>query len=124
VSAAGTEPRATRERAAEALASIRTDDQKRWIATLFGAAVGLLAAAFDPLGIVLGGALVAIPARDTLRGIGSALGFGLLVVAIFLLQLVVAGSLGPAAGMGLPFALPIGIGLGLSLLGGLVRGLI
>lgn len=112
-----------RETAADALAEIRADDRSRWIATAVGAAAGLLAATFDPLGLVLGGALVAVPARDPYRGIGAALGFGSLVVAIFLLRLLVAGSIGPATGMGLPFALPVGIGLGLSVLGGLVRGL-
>lgn len=120
---AGEERATTRERTADALAEIRAEPRARWIATAVGAAIGLLAASVDPLGIVLGGALVAIPARDPYRGLGAALGFGLLLVAIFLLGLLAAGSLGPASGMGLPFALPFGIGLGLSVLGGLVRGL-
>lgn len=114
----------TRDHAAEALEGIREDDRARWIATAFGAAVGLLAASFDPLGLVLGGALVAIPAEDAHRGLGAALGFGLLVLAIFAIGLFAAGSLGPASAMGVPFALPIGIGLGLPLLGGLVRGVL
>ena len=106
------------------LERVRSERRARWIATAIALGIGILAAFVDPLGIVLGAMLVALPAIDPYRGLLRGVGFGALVVGLLALQLVVAGALAPAIGLGLPFYLAIGIGIGFGLLGGLVRGII
>jgi len=103
---------------------VRSERRARWIATAIALGVGVLVAFVDPLGIVLGAMLVALPAIDPYRGLVRGLGFGLLVVGLLALQLVVAGALGPAIELGLPFYLAVGSGVGFGLLGGLVRGVV
>ncbi|AGN00227.1 hypothetical protein L593_01370 [Salinarchaeum sp. Harcht-Bsk1] len=103
---------------------IRAERRARWTATAIALGIGILAAFLDPLGIVLGAMLVALPAIDPYRGLLRGLGFGVLVVGLLAIQLFVAGTLGPAIGLGLPFYLAIGIGVGFGLLGGLVRGIV
>lgn|GEM_PF-1814116 len=106
------------------LETIRTERRQRWLATVLGLAAGALAATLDPLGIVLGGALLALPARSVVRGLLRGAAFGGLVVLGLAVQLQLAGTLGRAVDLGLPFGLAIGIGLGLGLLGGLARGVL
>ncbi|GAB3684459.1 hypothetical protein GCM10028857_13480 [Salinarchaeum chitinilyticum] len=106
------------------LERIRADRQARWVATAIAVGFGILAAILDPLGIVLGAMLVALPATDFYRGLLRGLAFGLLVVGLLGVQLLLAGTLGPAIGLGVPFYLAVEIGIGFGLLGGLVRGIV
>lgn len=111
-------------RTATTLERIRADRQLRWIATAAGLAIGIVAATIDPLGIVLGGALVALPARTPIRGVIRGVCFGVFVLGGFAVRLWLADAIGPAIDLGPPLWLAIGIGLGLGTLGGLVRGVV
>jgi len=103
---------------------IRSERRARWLAPAVALGIGILAAFIDPLGIVVGSGLVALPAKSISRGILRGLGFGVLVVGLLVVQLLVAGTLGPAVALGLPFSLAVGIGVVFGLLGGLVRGIV
>lgn len=104
--------------------TVRENPQYHWVGLLIACLLGLIAATVHWFGLVVGGALVGLLATDIKRAILSGIGFGLLVVLVWGGLLAVAGSLGKAMAMG-EFALfPVGIALGLSVLGSLVRGVL
>ena len=107
-----------------ALDALRTDRRRRLLATVTGAVVGLALAPLHWSGLLLAGALVALPQRSVPRGVAAGLGVGVAVVVVFLAWLVVAGTLGPVLGMGQPAWLALGIGLALPAFGAVVRGVV
>ena len=107
-----------------ALTDLRDHRRSRLAATALAVVLGLALALFHWVGLVLAGALVALPQRSLRRGVAAGAGVGVLVVAGFLTSFALAGTLGPALAMGQPTALALGIGLVLPLLGSLARGVV
>jgi hypothetical protein len=110
--------------AATRLARLRTDDRERRIATVAAVVVGLALAWVHWLGLVVGGALVAIPRRRFLTAPLAGLAFGAVVLAAFGAWLALVGALGAALGMGRIALVSVGLGLALPLAGSLVRGVV
>lgn len=106
------------------LAAIRQDDRQRATVVLAGILLGLGLGSLHWFGLVLGGAVVALPARSIPRGLGYGLGLGVLGLVVFAGLLVWHGALGPALTTGMVGGISVGIGLGLPLLGSLVRGVV
>lgn len=106
------------------LDALRADRLRRWTAVGVGAAVGLALAWVHWLGLVVGGALVALPTANPKRGALAGLGFGALVLVAFAGVLALRGALVPALGMGRITALTVAIPLVAGLLGGLTRALV
>lgn len=88
---------------------------------LIVAGLGLAAAHW--LGVLVGAALLSQLARSVRGGIAYGAVFGLLVVAVFFVELVVYGQIDRTIAMGELTILPIAFGLGLGIVGGLTRGL-
>jgi hypothetical protein len=107
-----------------ALAEIRGDARARWAALAAGAAIGLLAAWVHWYGFLLGGALVGLASQDLKRGLAAGISFGLLGWAVFVGLVATTGALDAYLGMGRLLYLSIGIPVGLSTLGSLVRGVV
>ncbi len=107
-----------------ALDDLRADRRQRLAATAAAVVVGIGLATLHWAGLLIAGALVALPQRSVSRGIAAGLGVGVLVVVAFLVSLALAGTLGPTLAMGQPSLLALGIGLLLPPLGSLVRGIL
>ncbi|UPW00084.1 hypothetical protein M0R88_16410 [Halorussus gelatinilyticus] len=107
-----------------ALAEIRGDRRARWAALVGGAAVGLAAAWVHWYGFLLGGALVGLASKDLKRALAAGAGLGLLAWAAFAGLVAANGVLLQYAGMGRLLYLSVGIPVGLSALGSLVRGVV
>ncbi|WP_135854665.1 hypothetical protein [Halorussus salinus] len=105
-----------------ALAEIRGDRRARWAALVGGAAVGLAAAWLHWYGFLLGGALVGLSSKDLKRALAAGVGFGLLAWAVFAGLVAANGGLVRYAEMGRLLYLSVGIPVGLSTLGSLLRG--
>lgn len=106
------------------LAVVRADRRRRLGASLLGVGIGLGLATVHWIGFVVGGALVALPARRIRTGVLTGLGFGLLGWLVFLVTLADAGALSVYFETGLLLAVSLGTALGGGLLGGLVRGVV
>lgn len=106
-----------------AFRKLRADRQARLGATLSGVALGLLAAWFHPVGLVVGGAAVALPQRTIPRGVAAGLAFGLVAVAATLLVVWLGNG---TAGLGAALAMRqvTGVSVALALAGGLVGGVV
>lgn len=107
-----------------ALEKLREDRRRRLAATAAALVVGFALVAVHWAGLLIAGALVALPQRSFPRGVAAGVGVGVLVVAAFLARLALAGTLGPTLGMGQPSWLAVGIGLLLPPFGSLVRGVV
>ncbi|MFD1645399.1 hypothetical protein [Haloarchaeobius litoreus] len=108
----------------EFLTELREDDSRRVAATNGAALLGVGLSLFHWSGLLLAGALVALPQRTIPRGIGAGFGVGVLAVVVFLGQLWFGGTLGLVLGMGQPAWLALALGLGLPTFGALVRGVV
>ncbi len=106
------------------LAELRADDRRRLAVVAVGVALGLGLGWVHWLGLVVGGALVALPARTVPRGLANGLGLGLLGLAAFAAALAANGALGPALSTGMVGWLSAGIGLAAPLSGSLVRAVV
>ncbi|MFC4450299.1 hypothetical protein [Halorussus aquaticus] len=106
------------------LTEIRTNRRERWFALAAGVAVGLAAAQVHWYGFVLGGALVGVVSKDAKRGLLAGISFGVLAWAFFAGLVAANGGLLKYAGMGRLLYLSVGIPVGLSALGSLVRGVV
>lgn len=104
------------------LGEIRGDARYHWPALVVACLLGLVVTSLHWSGLVLGGALVGILATTLKRAILSGVGFGVLVVAVWVVSLALPGQFGKVVAMNEITALPIAIALGLSILGSLVRG--
>lgn len=93
--------------------------------TLAAFAVGVVIGSIHPAGLVGGGVLVGLAAPTLRRALSFGLYLGGLVLLVFALSLLLAGTLGPVAGMGQLTLLSVAVGLGLPTLGALgVRGVV
>ena len=106
------------------LARLRESPRYHWIGLVSACVLGLVAASVHWLGLVVGGALVGLVAASLRRAVLAGIGFGLLAVLAWATLLWTAGSLGPATAMGEFPLLAVGIAVGLSVLGSLVRGVL
>ncbi|WP_247000143.1 hypothetical protein [Halosolutus gelatinilyticus] len=113
---------APRAASATALDRVRTDRRTHLVALVAAVAIGLVAAWFHWLGLVLGGGAVALVAPSFRRGIGIAIGFGLLVLVVFAVSL--GGATWPAIEMAPVVYLVVASAIGLPMLGSLVRGIV
>ncbi|MFB6111934.1 MAG: hypothetical protein ABEJ35_05295 [Halobacteriaceae archaeon] len=103
------------------LDGIRERPRRRWLTTIAGVLLGFVAATMDPLGFLLGGALVGLPARTVRRGLATGLAFGLGGAGVFLAGLGMAGSLGRVLATGLPALIAVLSPVVLGLAGSLAR---
>lgn len=108
---------------AERLAALRGDGRQRSLVVLGGVLLGLGLGSLHWFGLVVGGAVVALPARTIPRGLAYGLGLGVLGLLVFAAQLALQGALGPALSTGMVGGISVLIGLALPLIGSLVRGL-
>lgn len=106
------------------LAALRADDRQRAAVVAAGVVIGLGLGWLHWLGLVLGGALVALPARTVPRGLALGFGLGLLELSLFAVVLAANGALEPALATGMVGGLAVALGLGAPLLGALVRGVV
>ncbi|WP_255191161.1 hypothetical protein [Natronobeatus ordinarius] len=104
------------------LERVRTEPRAHAAALLVIVIVGLAAAWLHWLGLVLGGALVGVVSRSLPRAVLGGVGFGVVVLVVFV------ASLGPAVGPALEMTpvsyLVVATALGLPVLGSLVRGVV
>jgi hypothetical protein len=89
-----------------------------------GSLVGLVAASIHWLGLIVGGVLVGLFATHTKRAPVFGLGFGVLVLLVWLGLLGLSGTAGKALSMGQFSFLPVAIGIGLPVVGSLFRGVV
>jgi hypothetical protein len=93
--------------------------------TLLAFAVGLLLGVVHPAGLVAGGVLVGLAAPSLPRALLFGLYLGGLVLLLFAVSLLLAGTLGPVAAMGQLTLLSVVVGFALPTLGALGgRGLV
>lgn len=107
-----------------ALDRLREDRRRRLAVTATAALVGLALAILHWAGLLVAGALVALPQRSLSRGIAAGVGVGVAVVLGFLVVFALSGTLGPVLAMGQPGLLALGIGLLLPPFGSLLRGVV
>jgi len=91
--------------------------------TLLAVAVGVALASVHWLGLVVGGALVAVPQRSLGRGLVAGFLFGGVVLTVFLVDLAAADVAGGFLRFGLLRDVAIAMSLGLPTFGALARGL-
>lgn len=103
---------------------IRSVARYRYAAMAVGAVVGLAAASQHWLGLIAGGALVALPAQTMVRGAVAGVAFGLVAVVSFVVVLWLGEFTTAAVAMGVPFWAAVGIGVGAGAVGALARGII
>jgi hypothetical protein len=108
------------------LDGIRATSRTRWRVTLVAVVVGLGLVWLHWLGMVVGGALVALPRRSVRRGLTAGLGFGLVVVLANVLALLLVGpaAVEAAVSMQQVFGLSVVLPLAAGVVGGLVRGVV
>lgn len=104
------------------LTHLRENDRDHWLALVAACVVGLGLATIHWVGIVLGGAFVGVLSTTLKRALLSGAGFGILVVVVWAGLLGVAGSFGDVTAMNEIALLPVGIALGLAILGSALRG--
>jgi|GEM_PF-2277383 len=109
--------------ALQRLYALQTDPTNRWRATVLAGALGALLATVHWSAILVGGALVGLAWPTFRRALLAGLGFGIAVVAVFALELALAGTLSNVAAMGMFGALPLAVPLVGGPLGAVVRGL-
>ena len=91
--------------------------------TLLAVVVGVALASVHWLGLVAGGALVALPQRSLGRGLVAGFLFGGVVLTVFLVDLAVAGVAAGFLRFGLLRDVAVAMALGLPTFGALARGL-
>lgn len=82
------------------LRTVRRTAQLRWAAFILATLVGLGLASLHWLGLLVGGAMVSVPAQSPRRGLAAGVCFGLFAWGTFLLLLVLAGTLPAVLGTG------------------------
>lgn len=109
-------------RAGDVLERVRTEPRPHAAAVIVAVGTGLVLSWLHWIGLVVGGALVALTGATLWRGVAGAIGFGVLVLVAFAL------SLGSSAWTVLEMTpvvyLVVASALGLPLLGSLARGIV
>lgn len=108
----------------ESMEWIRNDSSRRRWVTSVSVLVGLALATLHPIGLLVGGALSALPQRRLGTGLLGGLGFGLVTLVAFGAALAVQGALATAVQTGEIFAVTVSSALLLPVLGSLTRGLV
>lgn len=106
------------------LAALRANSHQRRMVVVGGVLLGLGLGSLHWLGLVLGGAIVALPARSIPRGLAAGLGLGVLGLLVFGGLLAVQGALEPAITTGRVGVISVVVGVAAPLLGSLVRGVV
>lgn len=106
------------------LTALRSDPRQRRLVVVAGVLLGLGLGSLHWVGLVIGGAVVALPARTIPRGLGHGLALGVLELMVFAGLLAWQGALGPMSSTGVVGAITVAIALALPLLGSLVRGIV
>jgi len=91
--------------------------------TLLAVVVGVALASVHWLGLVVGGALVALPQRSLPTGLLAGFLFGGVVLTVFIVDLAAAGAASGFLRFGLLRDVAVAMGLGLPTFGALARGL-
>ncbi|WP_227131255.1 hypothetical protein [Halorubellus salinus] len=91
--------------------------------TALAVVVGVALASVHWLGLVVGGALVALPQGSLPRGLLAGFLFGGVVLSVFLVDLAAAGAAGGFLRFGLLRDVAVAMALGLPTFGALARGL-
>lgn len=112
----------TSDRAGTALERVRADPRPHAVAVVVAVALGLALSWLHWIGLVLGGAFVALVAPTVRRGVAGAIGFGAIVLVVFALSL--GSSVGAVLEMTPIVYLTVVSALGLPLLGSLLRGIV
>lgn len=110
--------------AADRLAELRANDRQRALVIAVGVIVGLGLGAVHWFGLVLGGAIVALPARTIPRGLAAGLGLGVAGLVVFTALLAAQGALAPALTTGVVGGISLAVGFAAPLLGATVRGIV
>ncbi len=110
-------------RAHRGLQVIRSDPTRRRVALAAAAVAGLLAASVHWVGLVVGGALVGLVSSRLRWAVAGALGFGVAVLAAFVLT-APAMSAGELLALTPPAYVAVAAALVLPALGSLVRGVV
>lgn len=105
------------------ITAIRADRGRRRIAVLAAGAFGVALASLHWLGIVAAGGLVGIFAPTWKRALVWGVGVGGVIVAVFLGQVVVTGTLGRVLAAGKPVVVALVVPVIAAPLGALVRAL-
>lgn len=105
------------------LHGVQTDPTSRWRATVLAGAFGALLATVHWSGLLVGGALVGLAWPTLRRALVAGFGFGVAVVAVFALELALAGTLTEVLAMGVFGVVPAVIPLIAGPLGAASRGL-
>ena len=108
----------------ERLAAMRSNPRTRWLGFAFGAVAGIVLASIHWIGLVVGGALVGIFARDLPRAVAAGIAFGLVALLVFAGGLALDGALGVYLETGQLLAVSVAIPLVGGAFGSLVRGLV
>lgn len=106
----------------ERLDEIRTEPRQNALAIVVAVILGLFLAFIHWFGLILGGAAVGFVSRSLPLAILGAIGFGVLVLAVFAISLGSAAVLVP--GMAPIVYVTVGAAFGLPVLGALVRGIV
>jgi hypothetical protein len=109
---------------ADRLGALRTDDRQRAMVVLGGVLIGLSFGSLHWTGLVLGGAIVALPARTIPRGLAHGLGLGVIGLVVFAGLLAWQGALAGALTTGMVGAITVVIGLAAPVVGSLVRAVV
>jgi hypothetical protein len=109
---------------ATGLCRVREESKPHWVALVVAIVAGLALSTVHWLGLVVGGALVGLVAASLRRALLSGLGFGLLVVVVWVLVLVLSGALGKVTAMGEIAGLGVAVALVAPVFGSLVRGIV
>lgn len=104
------------------LERVRTEPRTHAAAALLAVVVGLAAAWLHWLGLIVGGALVGLTAASLPRALVGGVGFGLLALVAFAVSL--GGDAFAVVEMVPAVYVTVAAGLGLPLLGSLVRGVV
>lgn len=107
-----------------ALGRVRVDPNYHWVAMVGAVLVGVVLASVHWLGLVVGGALVGLTTASLARALLAGLAFGILVLVTWAALFVIAGTFGSVLAMGQIPVLGAAMGLGLPVLGSLVRGVV
>lgn len=106
------------------LGRVREEPRAHWLALVVAIIVGLLVSTVHWLGLVVGGALVGLVASSLRRALAAGLGFGVLVVLVWLAVFARAGTLGRLLSMGELTGLGVAIALLAPVVGSLARGVV
>lgn len=106
------------------LSALRSNPRQRRLVVAAGVLLGLGLGSLHWFGLVIGGAVVALPARTVPRGLGLGLALGVVELLVFGGLLTWQGALGPALSTGIVGGITVVIGFAAPIVGSLVRGIV